>query len=77
MRREILARILVGLLTVIALGVWAVVKSLPATDTMELRARMPENGGWSRETLKAEVGKPLTLRLTSDDVVHGFAVGKT
>ena len=26
--------------------------------------------------LKAEVGKPLHLRLTSDDVMHGFAVGQ-
>lgn len=77
MRREILARILVGLLAAAALGVWAAVKNLPAAGALELRARMPENGGWSHETLKAEVGKPLTLRLTSDDVVHGFAVGKT
>ena len=29
------------------------------------------------ESLTAEVGKPLHLRLTSDDVTHGFAVGQS
>jgi mono/diheme cytochrome c family protein len=37
---------------------------------------MAENGGWSSDTLQAEAGKPLHLSLTSDDVVHGFAVGQ-
>ena len=39
-------------------------------------AWMPESGGWSVDSLRAAVGVPLHLRLTSDDVVHGFAVGK-
>ena len=43
----------------------------------EIHARMPENGGWSPETLHAEVGQPLRLRLTSDDVLHSFAIGQT
>jgi mono/diheme cytochrome c family protein len=42
----------------------------------EIHARMPENGGWSPETLYAEAGKPLRLRLTSDDVLHSFAIGQ-
>jgi mono/diheme cytochrome c family protein len=37
---------------------------------------MAEEGGWTPNTLKAEVGQPLTLHLTSDDVMHGFAVGQ-
>jgi mono/diheme cytochrome c family protein len=37
---------------------------------------MAENGGWNPDTLQAEVGQPLHLRLISDDVVHGFAVGQ-
>ncbi len=41
-----------------------------------LHARMAENGGWTPDLLRAEVGQPLRLRLTSDDVVHGFAVGQ-
>ena len=46
-------------------------------NTIELHARMPENGGWSMDTLQAEVGQPLRLHLTSDDVVHGFAIGQS
>jgi mono/diheme cytochrome c family protein len=48
-----------------------------AGKTVELRGRMPENGGWSRDHITVEVGQPLHLRLFSDDVVHSFAVGKT
>ncbi len=41
-----------------------------------LHARMADIGGWTPENLTAAVGQPLTLRLTSDDVTHGFAVGQ-
>ncbi len=41
-----------------------------------IHARMANNGGWSPDVLQAQVGKPLHLRLTSDDVTHGFAVGQ-
>jgi mono/diheme cytochrome c family protein len=41
-----------------------------------IHARMAESGGWSVDSLRAAVGVPLHLRLISDDVVHGFAVGK-
>ena len=41
-----------------------------------IHAQMAENGGWSPDVLRAEVGKPLHLKLTSDDVMHGFAVGQ-
>jgi hypothetical protein len=37
---------------------------------------MAEAGGWSTGFLEAQVGEPLDLRLTSDDVIHGFAVGR-
>ena len=37
---------------------------------------MPEDGGWQPGHLSARVGEPLQLRLTADDVVHGFAVGR-
>ena len=42
----------------------------------ELIARMAENGGWSQENLTVPVGEPLTIRLSSEDVVHGFAIGR-
>jgi mono/diheme cytochrome c family protein len=41
-----------------------------------IHAQMAETGGWSPDILRAEVGQPLHLRLTSDDVMHGFAVGQ-
>jgi mono/diheme cytochrome c family protein len=45
--------------------------------TIELHAQMADNGGWTPSDLKAQVGQPLHLRLTSDDVMHGFAVGQS
>lgn len=41
-----------------------------------VHAKMAENGGWTPEIIKAKVDQPLDLRLTSDDVMHGFAVGQ-
>jgi mono/diheme cytochrome c family protein/plastocyanin len=41
-----------------------------------IHARIPEKGGWSPNIIKAQVGKSLRLKFTSDDVVHGFAVGQ-
>jgi len=70
-RSELLSRILVITGIIIAIGAplyfW--------TSTPLIRARMPENGGWSPNVVHANVGEPLRLKLTSDDVVHGFAVG--
>ncbi|PKN88116.1 MAG: hypothetical protein CVU46_02115 [Chloroflexi bacterium HGW-Chloroflexi-8] len=79
MKKEGLARWIVILLVLAAVGVplvgWWLSKDLAAT--LELHARMPENGGWSVNTIQAKVGQPIHLRLTSDDVVHGFAVGRS
>lgn len=41
-----------------------------------IHARIPENGGWLPDELQAVAGTPLHLRLTSDDVIHGFAIGQ-
>lgn len=41
-----------------------------------IHVSMAEEGGWTPNTLKAEVGRPLELHLTSDDVMHGFAIGQ-
>jgi mono/diheme cytochrome c family protein/plastocyanin len=71
-RAEVISRLLIifGLVLTIGVPVWFRMR------TPLIRVSMAEAGGWKPETLKAEVGVPLHLRLTSDDVVHGFAVGQ-
>jgi mono/diheme cytochrome c family protein/plastocyanin len=71
-RAELLSRVLIIIGVLIGVGVplflWQ--------RTPLIHVSMAEEGGWTPNTLKAEVGKPLTLHLTSDDVMHGFAVGQ-
>ena len=80
MKKETLARILVILFIFIAVaiplgGYWFAKTANP--DRIELHARMPEHGGWSMDTIQAKTGQPITLHMTSDDTVHGFAIGKS
>ena len=71
-RPELLSRILITVAVVGAIAaplyIWA--------HTPLIHAQMAENGGWNPEVIQANVGEPLHLKLTSDDVVHGFAVGQ-
>ena len=71
-RSELLTRILI---TVFSLGVVALPLAL-WTQTPLIHARMAESGGWSPSVIQAKVGEPLHLKFTSDDVMHGFAVGQ-
>ena len=71
-RPELISRILIVVGFLLAVGaplfLWA--------RTPLIHARMAEDGGWNPDVIQAETGKPLHLKLTSDDVVHGFAVGQ-
>lgn len=71
-RSELISRILITAAIVGAAGAplyfWA--------RTPLIHARIAEDGGWSPDVIKANVNEPLNLKLTSDDVVHGFAVGQ-
>ncbi len=69
---ELFSRIFIGAGVILAIGAPVLLWS----RTPLIHVSMAENGGWNPDTLKAEVGKPLDLRMTSDDVVHGFAVGQ-
>jgi plastocyanin len=76
---ERLARLALGLVVItvpLTLGAawWGAHNTGPAVT---VHARMSEDGGWLPGTLRAIVGRPLKLRLVSDDVVHGFAVGQS
>ena len=46
-------------------------------ETVVLRGKMAREGGWAPEHLVLAPGAPIRLRLTSDDVMHGFGVGHT
>lgn len=75
-KNEGFARILLGLIVLgIPLGVllWGNNSLLPG---LLVHASVPENGGWVPGTIYAETGVPLTLKFTSEDVVHGFAIGQ-
>ena len=65
-----------GLALGVPLAILAVSWLRPA-QTLELHARMAESGGWTPDALIVKAGEPLRLRLTSDDVLHGLAVGQT
>ena len=71
-RSELFSRILVTAGLAVAVGAplffWS--------STPLMHARMADTGGWTPDVIQAEVGEPLHLSLTSDDVVHGFAVGQ-
>jgi mono/diheme cytochrome c family protein/plastocyanin len=71
-RSELISRFLIVAGILLAVGaplfLWA--------RTPLIHARMAEDGGWNPDVIQAEAGKPLHLKITSDDVVHGFAVGQ-
>lgn len=71
-RAEILSRVFIIAGVLLAVGVPLILWQ----RTQLIHVSMAEEGGWTPNTLKAEVGKPLELHLTSDDVMHGFAVGQ-
>ena len=69
---ELISRILIAVAIVSAVGAplyfWS--------RTELIHAHIAEDGGWNPDVIHANVNQPLTLHLTSDDVVHGFAVGQ-
>lgn len=69
------ARILVLIFAVGLPGMGLASRWLGDRKVVHLVAAMPEAGGWQPGNLTIPAGEPLHLRLTSDDVVHGFAIG--
>jgi len=71
-RAELLSRILIMAATLGMVGApiffWS--------RTPLIHAHIAEDGGWNPDIIHANAGEPLHLKLTSDDVVHGFAVGQ-
>ncbi len=46
----------------------------PGRQLIEITARLPEEGGFVPDRLQLVAGKPVRLRLTSPDVVHGLTI---
>ena len=76
MKAERFALLLVIVL-VIGVPLAAAIVARSNSDVIEIHAQMADNGGWTPGNLTAQVGQPLHLRMTSDDVMHGFAVGQS
>lgn len=76
MKAERIARLLV---IVVAIGLPALVAlaRLEPGSTIDMHGVMADEGGWTPGELTAKAGVPIHLRLTSDDVMHGFAIGKS
>ncbi len=76
-RSELFSRILIisGILLVLAVPFTARVTK--AQGVIEIHGRIAESGGWTPNTIQAKAGVPLHLRLTSDDVMHSFAIGQS
>jgi len=79
MSAERLARSIVALIAVVlpVAAVFAGKTGLAAGQPIEIHGTMSETGGWTPSDLTAAVGEPIRLRLTSDDVMHGFAIGQS
>ena len=80
MKKEMLARLIVilGIIAAVAVPLAGYLwMRFPQDETIDMHARMPENGGWSVDHISAQAGQTIHLRITSDDVVHSFAIGQS
>ncbi len=80
MKREWAARLFV---VVLALGAtagvgWAALRADSGSGprSIEIHGRMAETGGWTPDQITLQAGETVLLHLTSDDVMHGFAIGQ-
>jgi cytochrome c oxidase subunit 2 len=77
MKMENIARIAAIVLVFGASIVIVAARWVNAGGKVEIHATMPEKGGWLPDNITTQVNEPLNLRLISDDVVHGFAIGQS
>jgi mono/diheme cytochrome c family protein/plastocyanin len=66
---------LCGLVLLLSLALLTACRPTTSSQTVELRARIAEAGGWSPAAITIPAGQPLHLELATDDMKHGFAVG--
>ena len=76
-RLEYLARVVtVGLVLGLTVAFLVTMLGPSPGPEIELVARQPAAGGWSRERIVVNQGERVRLRIRSEDVVHGFAIGR-
>ena len=63
-----------GLLAVVVVA-WAS-RVGPSDHVIDLVARQPSAGGWSQDRIVIKRGERVHLRIRSEDVVHGFTIGR-
>jgi len=51
-------------------------RSGPTDGVIDLVARQPGAGGWSLPRIVVNQGERVRLRIRSEDVIHGFAIGR-
>jgi plastocyanin len=74
-RRTMLNAVLIGIsLFMLIFGFSRL--SAPHVHTIDMRAMVAEAGGWSPASFSARVGEPVRIKLTSGDMLHGFAIGQ-
>ena len=79
MKKELLARFLVIFFILVAVSIplaGRMITSKERENTIELHASVFKNGSWSLDQINVTAGEPIHLRITGEDVVHGFAVAK-
>lgn len=78
MKRELFALIVVLLILIAFPAVLFAYQASRSTvgnaRIVNLVGQVPANGGWKPDTIRVNVGERIRLRISSPDVVHGFAV---
>jgi plastocyanin/mono/diheme cytochrome c family protein len=77
---EFAARVLFGFILIglplLILGYQVVLRPHPNTlRTIDIRASVPESGGFQPASFTVDAGETVILRFTSSDVTHGIAIG--
>ncbi len=70
-----LAFIVVGVPALIIGYQYGLRPALADHRVVDIEALAPENGGFSPDVVRVEVGETITLRFAADDVTHGIAIG--
>ncbi len=72
--RAVTAGLLLGLGAAILVGIFG--RPGSSGQAIDLVARQPAAGGWSRDRIVVSQGDRVRLRIRAEDVVHGFAIGR-